>query len=94
MKIKIIKPCEVEVFVGSDVEGEPIFETETFNVGEVFEVDVGGFACSFDGKDFRSRKDFPMFEFCGGFEGMFSAETFEVIEGAGEFEDAWAEFKE
>ena len=94
MKIKIIKPCEVEVSVGSDAEGEPIFEAETFNVGEVFEVDVGGFAYYFKEKDFCPRKDYAVFEFGDGSAGMFSAETFEIIEGGEEFEAAWEEFKE
>lgn len=35
MKIRITKACEVEIMVGSDSEGEPIFDVQEFKVGEI-----------------------------------------------------------
>ena len=87
MKIKIVKDCEVEIAVGSDKAGEPVFEPNAFRVGEVHDVDVVDFGMTIQGL----RKDLPLLQFGDGSAGTFSAETFEVLEGQEELDDTYAE---
>ena len=94
MKIRFIKACEVEIAVGSDEEGEPIFETETFEVGEVHEVDVVDFGLRADpklgGNGFVPDKNWPQLEFGDGSVSTgIPLEIFEIIEGQDEFDKAF-----
>ena len=94
MKIRFIKACEVELAVGSDKDGEPVFETEVFNIGEVHEVDVIDFATTADpnpgGNGFVPNKNWPQLEFGDGSVSTgIPLECFEIIEGQDEFDRAF-----
>ena len=94
MKIRFIKACEVDLAVGTDPEGEPVFEKEVFEVGEVHEVDVVDFATTADpnpgGNGFVPNKNWPQFEFGDGSVSMgIPLEVFEIIEGQDEFDQAF-----
>ncbi len=96
MKIRFIKACEVDVAVGTDDDGEPIFETESFAVGEVHEVDVVDFATTADpkpgGNGFVPNKNWPQLEFGDGTVSTgIPLEVFEIIEGQDEFDKAFAD---
>ena len=90
MKIKIIKDCEVEIANGLDENQEPIFEPTLFKVGEVHDVEVVDFGMTIKGL----RKDLPLLELGDGSCGTFSTETFEIIEGIDELDEAFAELNE
>lgn len=87
MKIRITKACEVEIMVGSDSEGEPIFDVQEVKVGEICEVEVVDFGLVGD----KLLKDYPLFEFGNGSAGTFFSECFEIIEGQDEFDEAFEE---
>ena len=94
MKIRFIKACEVELAVGSDKDGEPVFETEVFNIGEVHEVDVVDFATTADpnpgGNGFVPNRNWPQLEFGDGSVSTgIPLECFEIIEGQDEFDKAF-----
>ena len=94
MKIRFIKACEVELAVGSDKDGEPVFETGVFNIGEVHEVDVVDFATTADpnpgGNGFVPNKNWPQLEFGDGSVSTgIPLECFEIIEGQDEFDKAF-----
>ena len=90
MKIKIIKDCEVEIAVALDAKGDAIFEPTLFKVGDILDVDVVDFGMSVKGL----RKDLPLLQLGDGTCGTFSQETFEVLEGIDEIDDAFAEMNE
>lgn len=94
MKIRFIKACEVELAVGSDPEGEPVFETEVFNVGDVHKVDVIDFATTADpnpgGNGFVPNRNWPQLEFGdGSISTGIPLECFEILEGQDEFDAAF-----
>ena len=94
MKIRFIKSCEVDMSVGSDPEGEPVFETRGFEVGEEHYVDVASFATTFSkgGNGTSPNKDWPLFEFeNGNVSSAISTELFEIIEGQDEFDQEFAD---
>ena len=96
MKIRFIKACEVDMAVGTDRDGEPVFETETFEVGEVHEVDIVDFGTTADpnpgGNGFIPNKNWPQLEFGDGSVSTgIPLEVFEIIEGQDEFDAAWKE---
>lgn len=96
MKIRFIKACEVDLAVGTDGEGEPVFETEAFEVGEVHEVDVIDFATTSDpnpgGNGFVPNKNWPQLEFGDGSVSTgIPLEVFEILEGQDEFDKAFAD---
>ena len=94
MKIRIVKACEIEVAVGTDRHGEPIFEVESFAVGEIHDVDVVDFAMTADpnpgGNGFVPNKNWPQLEFGDGTvtTGV-PLECFEILEGQDEFDKAF-----
>lgn len=96
MKIRFIKACEIEVAVGTDRHGEPIFEVESFEVGEVHDVDVVDFGTTIDtkpgGNGYVPNKNWPQLEFGDGTvtTGV-HLEVFEILEGQEEFDKAFAD---
>ena len=89
MKIKLIKDCEVEVAVGITENDEPIYEPTLFKKGEILEVEVEDFGMTLTGL----RKDLPLLSFGDGTLGVFSTETFEILEGQKEFDEAYEDMK-
>ncbi|MCK9433703.1 MAG: hypothetical protein M0R32_02505 [Candidatus Cloacimonetes bacterium] len=94
MKIRFIKACEVDMAVGTGKDGEPVFETEAFKVGEEFDVDVVDFATTADpnpgGNGFIPNRNWPQLEFGdGSISTGIPLECFEIIEGQEEFDKAF-----
>ena len=94
MKIRFIKACEVDMAVGNDRKGDPVFETRGFEVGDIHYVEVVDFATTFSkGSNGTSpNKDWPQFEFeNGNISSAIATELFEILEGQDEFDQAFAE---
>ena len=84
MKIRFKKDCEVDLAVGN--RGDWIvYDKETFKKDEIHDVSIVGFATSIEGP----MKQYPQVEFGDGSNATFFADTFEVIEGQDEFDEAW-----
>ncbi len=95
MKIRFINDYQTELAVGTDGDGEPIFETETFKAGEVQEVDVVEFATRMDpkpgGNGLVPDKNLPQLQFGdGSVSTAIPLDAFEILEGQDEFDEAWA----
>lgn len=94
MKIRFINDYQTELAVGTDGDGEPIFETETFKAGEVHEVDIVEFATRMDpkpgGNGFVPDKNLPQLQFGdGSVSTAIPLDAFEILEGQDEFDKAF-----